>query len=79
MFGYSRSGHVDFIEKNNVAFKHLFLKSWSAAYETMPYPPSSGPFAVYTVPDFFESINYVLQRVGEILRSDALQYMVQLM
>jgi len=63
MFGISRSSHVEFIEKSNVAFKHLFLKDWNAGYETMPYPPSMGAFAVYTIPDFYATLNFALNEV----------------
>lgn len=62
MFGVSRASHVDFLEKSNVAFKHLYLKDWTASYETMPYPPSTGVFAVYTIGDFYASVNFALSQ-----------------
>lgn len=66
MFGISRSSHVEFIEKSNVAFKHLFLKDWNAGYETMPYPPSMGAFAVYTIPDFYATLNFALNEYSKV-------------
>jgi len=63
MFGVTRASHVDFIEKSNIALKHLFLKHWEPAYETMPYPPSMGAFAVYTIPDFYDMLNFALSQV----------------
>ena len=63
MFGISRSSHVDFLEKSNIAFKHLFLKDWDPAYETMPYPPAMGEFAVYTIPDFYKMLDFALNQV----------------
>jgi len=63
MFGISRSSHVDFLEKSNVAFKHLFLKDWNPAYETMPYPPAMGAFAVYTISNFYETLDFALNHV----------------
>jgi len=68
MFGMSRSSHVNFLEKSNIAFKHLFLKDWNPAYETMPYPPAMGAFAVYTIPDFYKMVNFALQQVGLPIR-----------
>jgi len=64
MFGLSRSSHIDFLEKSNIAFKHLFLKDWNPSYETMPYPPSTGAFAVYTIADFYAVLNYALNQVA---------------
>jgi len=63
MFGISRTSHVDFLEKSNIAFKHLFLQNWNAAYETMPYPPAMGAFAVYTIPEFYGMLNFALNEV----------------
>jgi len=63
MFGNARTSHVDFLEKSNVAFKHLFLRDWNAAYETMPYPPAMGAFAVYTIPKFYDMLDFALNQV----------------
>lgn len=62
LFGFYRAAHVDFIEKGNIAFKHLYLYGWGASYETMPYPPATGVFAIYTIPQFFRSVDYALRR-----------------
>jgi len=52
------------MEKSSLSFKHLYLKDWSSDLETMPYPPSSGAFAVYTHQEFFSSVNYAMERVS---------------
>ncbi|XP_064625752.1 mucolipin-3-like isoform X2 [Lineus longissimus] len=65
VFGTDRASHVSFVEKNTVAFKHLFLKNWDTTFETMPYPPTNGPFAVYTIPELANSINYIMKRYNE--------------
>lgn len=57
-FGYSRSSFVDFAEKSTIAMKHLYLKEWSNAYETMPYPAAIGKYAVYEVQNLIDHINY---------------------
>jgi len=62
-FGLYRSAHVDYLEKTNIALKHLYLKDWNPSYETMPYPPSTGVYAVYVYDDFYGSINYAVTRV----------------
>jgi len=62
LFGISRAAHIDFLETSDIAFKHLYLKDWTPTYETMPYPPSMGTFAIYTIPDIFSSIDYTLQQ-----------------
>ena len=64
MFGVDRSSHVDFIEKSTVALKHLLLLNWNPAYETMPYPPAMGAFAVYTIADFYDMLDYALNQVS---------------
>lgn len=69
MFGYSRAAHVNFLEKTNTAFCHLFLQNWTADYETLPYPPSSGPYAIYTIPQFFDSADYLLYKVCACIHS----------
>ena len=64
LFGDGRSKHVNFLEKSNLAFRHMYLKDWTPSYETMPYPPASGAFAIYTIPDFYRHADYVLKRVS---------------
>lgn len=67
LFGFDRGAHVDFLEKSNTAFKHLFLFGWEPAFETMPYPPATGAFAVYTIPDFYKSVNFALRQVQTLI------------
>jgi mucolipin 3/mucolipin len=63
LFGFDRGAHVDFLEKSSTAFKHLFLQNWQPAFETMPYPPATGAFALYTIPAFYDSVNFALRQV----------------
>ena len=63
-FGFSRSSHVNFLEKSNIAFKHLYLKDWNPSFETLPYPPATGTYALYTIPKVYESIDYAMERVS---------------
>ena len=54
---------MNFVEKSTVAFKHLYLMNWAPSFETLPYPPASGPYAVYTIPEFYDMVNYIQTRV----------------
>lgn len=77
LLGVNVSAHVEFIERTNTAFQHLFLKNWTASLETMPYPPTAGYFAVYTKPELYASINYVMERVFKFL-SNTLIFIISL-
>jgi len=63
MFGYSRSSFVEFTEKSTIAMCHFFLKDWTNSYETMPYPPAIGKYAIYNIPDVLATVNYALKQV----------------
>lgn len=65
LFGTSRASHIDFLETSEIAFKHLYLKDWTPSYETMPYPPAMGTYAVYTIADFYDAVNFVLDRYNK--------------
>lgn len=55
-----------FISESNITFHHLFVQHWDSSEETLPYPPATGDFAVYTKQDFMSSINYAITQVEEI-------------
>lgn len=62
-YGYVRAAHVDFTETTLLAFKHIYVYRWDPDWETMPYPPAKGSFAIYTIENFYSSVNYALQQV----------------
>lgn len=64
IFGVERGSFVDYVERNTIALKHLFLKDWNAAYETLPYPPASGVYALYEVKDLYAHINFAADQVS---------------
>ncbi|CAF0966426.1 unnamed protein product [Rotaria sordida] len=66
LFGIERQSHVVFISESNITFHHLFIRGWSSADETLPYPRASGDFAVYTNQDFIDSINYAVHRFNNL-------------
>ena len=64
MFGYERALFVEYVEKNNIAMKHMYLKNWDPSFETMPYPPATGVYAIYTASELVEHINFAMTEVG---------------
>jgi len=65
LFGNDRSQFATFVERNAIAMKHLLLKDWTNEYETMPYPPSHGVYAIYTIDDLLDHINYTIVNVSQ--------------
>ncbi|XP_060596971.1 mucolipin-3-like [Ruditapes philippinarum] len=51
------------IEDGYIALHHNLLKNWDASFETLPYPPSIGKFAVYNQKDLRKRINYAVENV----------------
>ncbi|XP_021353880.1 mucolipin-3-like isoform X2 [Mizuhopecten yessoensis] len=62
IFGYERSEFVGYVEKNNLALKHLYLKNWEPGFETMPYPPATGKYALYDIPTLVDYINNAVKK-----------------
>lgn len=65
LFGFERSLFVEYVEKNNIALRHLYLKDWNPGYETLPYPPATGPYAVYNKYELFDHINYAMEKYNQ--------------
>lgn len=63
MFGSERAEFVEYLKGNNIAMKNLLFKDWDPEYEAFPYPPGIGPYAVYTIDDLHEHIDYAVNRV----------------
>jgi hypothetical protein len=53
----------EYLQGNNVAMKNLLFKDWDAGHEGFPYPPQMGPYAVYTIDDLHEHIDFAVQKV----------------
>lgn len=64
MFGYQRALFVEYVEKNNIAMKHMYLQQWDPSFETMPYPPATGLYAIYTATDLVDHINFAMNRAS---------------
>ncbi|XP_060085979.1 mucolipin-3-like [Ylistrum balloti] len=65
IFGFERSEFVGYVEKNNLALKHLYLKNWDSSYETMPYPPATGKYALYDIPTLVDYINHTVMKFNK--------------
>ena len=63
MFGEGRAKFVEYVENNNIVMKHMFLMHWNPVFETMPYPPATGPYAIYTSNHLVDHINFAMNQV----------------
>ncbi|KAK3786961.1 hypothetical protein RRG08_037426 [Elysia crispata] len=66
IFGSQRQSIVEFFEKSNLAFKHLLLKDWDPAYETMPYPPATGKYAIYNLGYLYQHMNFAMEHYHKL-------------
>ena len=48
-FGNDRVDFNNVVHRGHLTLRHVVLKDWSAHFETLPYPPSHGDFAVYDI------------------------------
>lgn len=58
---------MEYFEKSELTYKHLLLKDWNVAYETLPYPPAAGQYAIYNMSELFDHMNALMERVSRIL------------
>ncbi|XP_033762766.1 mucolipin-3-like [Pecten maximus] len=66
IFANERSQFATFLNRNEIALRHLLLKDWSKDYETMPYPPTTGTYAVYTIDELKEHVHHVVQGIHSL-------------
>lgn len=69
LFAHSRYNHVNYSFDNRVTFSHLFLKGWEVTMEVSTYPPETGPLSVYTVEEYFQSIDYAISGYVNLSRA----------
>ena len=62
--GMQRYEFVDYQQKTSVALSHIMFKGWDPAWETMPYPATTGQYALYTTQDFYDHLNYAMTNVS---------------
>ncbi|ODM90942.1 Mucolipin-3 [Orchesella cincta] len=66
LFATYRYANVNYIMDNKVAFSNLFLKDWNSDREITTYPPTDGPFAIYTKDDFYQYIDFTVNAYANI-------------
>ena len=66
MFGSDMSRYLDHQGNIGVAFRQIFFSNWDPVREVMSYPPTAGPYAIYTKDDFFESVDYTIKQFSNI-------------
>lgn len=64
VFGLSSYRYVTQHVDMTTALSRFFLKDWTL--DVAVYPPSDGPYAVYTIPEFFENINHVIRQFTKV-------------
>jgi hypothetical protein len=57
IFGSHMSKYLTHQGNMVVTFRELFMAGWDPVREVMTYPPSAGPYAVYTKEDFYKHVN----------------------
>ncbi|XP_015914357.1 mucolipin-3 [Parasteatoda tepidariorum] len=65
---FGSDGTVYELQKQNTvfSFRHMFLKDWTSLRDVVAYPPSTGPYAVYTKPEFYGTVNHVIRTYANI-------------
>ncbi|XP_046576711.1 mucolipin-3-like isoform X2 [Haliotis rubra] len=66
IFGQQRSSIVQYFERNQIALKHILMKDWNPSYETLPYPPATGQYALYMRQNLLEHINHAMDQYYKI-------------
>ena len=65
-FGNDRAEFNTVARLGHRTLRHLLLKDWDASWETPPYPPAHGEFAVYDIESLKDNINYAVTKVSFI-------------
>ncbi|XP_021343277.1 mucolipin-3-like isoform X2 [Mizuhopecten yessoensis] len=62
-FGNQRASFAKYIDRNNLALKRLLLLDWTNLFETMPYPPATGQYALYSIDELMAHLNHTVHKV----------------
>lgn len=69
VFGSDMAKFITYKDDMQLTFKQLFLKDWDPSADAIAYPGPYVPYAVYTKPTFFQSINYAIKTYSNITES----------
>lgn len=61
LFGSDMAKFITYKDEMQITFKQLFLKDWDPSSDAVAYPGPYVPYAVYTKPDFINTINYSIK------------------
>lgn len=64
LFGLNSYRYVTQHVEMTTALSRFFLKDW--ALDVAVYPPSNGPYAAYTIPEFYENIDNVIRQFSKV-------------
>ncbi|WAR25214.1 MCLN1-like protein [Mya arenaria] len=76
-FGHDRGNFSSTVNRGHLALRHLLLKGWDASWETLPYPPAQGDFALYSIEDLTEAVDFAVERYFNA-EKDAIGFYVRL-
>lgn len=62
--GTQRYEFVDYEQKTTIALNHIMFKGWDPSWETMPYPATTGEYALYQTQEFYDHLNYAMTNVS---------------
>lgn len=65
--GSQRTSFVDYEHKTKIALQHLMFAGWDPSYETLPYPPATGQYALYKKDDLIYHINHAMSMVSAVV------------
>ncbi|XP_064475336.1 mucolipin-3-like [Ornithodoros turicata] len=71
LFGSASIAFQDQHRNMRIALERLLLKDWDTARDVLLYPPSQGPYAVYTAEEFYSHIEYAVKHYMRI-RSESI-------
>ncbi|KAG8195843.1 hypothetical protein JTE90_008536 [Oedothorax gibbosus] len=65
---FGTDGYIYELQKQHTgtSFCHMFLHDWNSVRDVVAYPPSTGPYAVYTKPDFYYNIDHVIKTYANL-------------
>lgn len=66
VFGSDMAKFITYKDEMQTTFKQLFLKDWDPSADAIAYPGPYVPYAVYTKPAFYQTINYSIKVYSNI-------------
>jgi mucolipin 3 len=74
VFGQDMAKFINYKEEMQMTLKQLLLRDWDPSADAIAYPGPYVPYAVYTKPDFIQTVNYALRIYSNITHAGVGQY-----